>query len=228
MVLSSEEFDFPTFCMYTAGKPVLLEEKMSGERYRLVIRSGPNPGKAFELTSDSVSIGREAANDIVIQDTEISRNHARIIRRGGGFMLEDLGSTNGTFINGQHVSSPRAVVPGDEIGLGENVVVVLEGEGTAATVAASTARGQPPARQPAPPPPQQRVNTPPAAAPAPGPAAGGGRGRFLIVGCGCLVVLCVVAAIGAYIFDSYNGTGLYCVAPFDAIFRMVGFCAAVP
>jgi pSer/pThr/pTyr-binding forkhead associated (FHA) protein len=202
---------------------------MSGERLRLVIRSGPNPGKAFELATDSVSIGREANNDIVIQDTEISRNHARIIRRGGGYILEDLGSTNGSFINSQQVSSPRAIVPGDEIGFGGNVVVVLEGEGTAATVAASTARGQPAARQPAPPP-QPRFNTPPAAAPAPAPAptpaSRKGPSKMLLAGCGCLVVLCILAAVGAYIFDSYNGTGLYCVSPFDTVFRLVGFCAA--
>jgi two-component system response regulator AtoC len=66
------------------------------ERYRLVMNVGPNPGKVFELTMDSMSIGREASNDIVVQDAELSRNHARISRRGGGYVLEDLGSTNGT------------------------------------------------------------------------------------------------------------------------------------
>jgi len=66
---------------------------MSGEKFRLVMSSGPNPGKVFELNMDSMSIGREATNDIVIQDAELSRNHARISRRGATFLLEDLGST---------------------------------------------------------------------------------------------------------------------------------------
>jgi pSer/pThr/pTyr-binding forkhead associated (FHA) protein len=201
---------------------------MSSEKNRLVMRSGPNPGKAFDLSADTISIGRESTNDIVIQDSEISRNHARITRRGAGFLLEDLGSTNGTFINRQQVSSPRALVPGDEVGFGENVLLVYEGEGAAATVAAPSARGRNATRQATPPPP------PPAAAPAPAPAAKQpaaapaaprkGPSKLLIAGCGCLVILCIAVAIGAYLFDSYNGTGLYCVSPFDSLFKMLGYC----
>lgn len=190
---------------------------MANERYRLVMKSGPNPGKVFELNMDLMSVGREATNDIVIQDSEISRNHARITRRGNNFLLEDLGSTNGTFINRQRVLAPRALAPGDEVGFGENVVLTFGGEGAAPTIAASTARG---GRQAAPPPPPAQGYAPAAAAPAPKK----GGNRIWIAGCGCLIVLCIVLAIGAYIFNSYNGTGLYCTAPFNQIFGALGYC----
>jgi hypothetical protein len=192
---------------------------MPSERSRLVMRSGPNPGKAFDLTADVISIGRESTNDIVIQDSEISRNHARIIRRGGGFLVEDLGSTNGTFINRQQVSSPRAMVPGDEVGFGENVVLVFEGEGAPATVAASSARGRGATRQAPPPPPPA-----PAAGPAPAAAPRKGPSKMLIAGCGCLVVVCIIVVVVGIVFDQYNGTGLYCVSPFDSIFTSLGYC----
>jgi hypothetical protein len=186
---------------------------MAGERYRLVMSTGPNPGKVFELNMDSMSIGREASNDIVIQDPELSRNHARISRRGGGFVLEDLGSTNGTFINRQRVTSPRTLSLGDEIGLGENVVIILQGEGAAPTVAAS-ARPAAATRQPAPPPPVQAA--PPPAAPA---KRGGNRG--LLIGCGILVAVCIVLGIAAVAFDYLN---LYCVSPFNLLFGLITNC----
>jgi pSer/pThr/pTyr-binding forkhead associated (FHA) protein len=189
------------------------------ERYRLVMSAGPNPGKVFELTMDSMSIGREASNDIVIQDAELSRNHSRISRRGGAFVLEDLGSTNGTFVNRQRLSSPRTLAPGDEIGLGENVVVVFQGEGAAATVAAS---GRAPAtRQPAPPPPQYAAPQPQYAPPqAAAPAKKKGLSPIVIV-LVVLVACCCMAAVGGYFFDSLN---LYCTSPFDTLFGLITTC----
>jgi predicted component of type VI protein secretion system len=186
------------------------------ERYRLVMSVGPNPGKVFELTMDSMSIGRESSNDIVIQDAELSRNHARISRRGGGYVLEDLGSTNGTFINRQRVTSPRNLAPGDEIGLGENVVVTFQGEGAAATVAASGR--QAPARQPAPPP---QYAAPAQQYAPPAPAKTGKSKTGLIVGCLVLAGLCVVGLIGAFIFDYMN---LYCTSPFNIFFGLITTC----
>jgi hypothetical protein len=188
------------------------------ERYRLVMSVGPNPGKVFELTMDSMSIGRESSNDIVVQDAELSRNHARISRRGGGYVLEDLGSTNGTFINRQRITSPRTLAPGDEIGLGENVLMTFQGEGAAATVIASGR--QPPTRQPAPPQPQQYAPPPQQYAP-PVPAQAKKSNTPVIVGCGVLVLLCVLLLVGAVIFDSMN---LYCTSPFNIFFGLITTC----
>jgi hypothetical protein len=189
------------------------------ERYRLVMSAGPNPGKVFELTMDSMSIGREAGNDIVIQDAEISRNHARISRRGGTFLLEDLGSTNGTFINRQRITSPRALTPGDEVGFGENVVLSFQGEGAAPTVAASGRQAA--TRQPAPPPPQYAAPQPQYAPPqAAAPAKKKGLSPIVIV-LVVLVACCCMAAVGGYFFDSLN---LYCTSPFDTLFGLITTC----
>jgi pSer/pThr/pTyr-binding forkhead associated (FHA) protein len=197
---------------------------MANETYRLIIKTGPTPGKAFELIKDVMSIGREANSDITIQDTEISRNHARISRKSGAYVLEDQGSTNGTFVNKQRLMAPRALVPGDEIGLGTNVVVTFQGEGAAATVVASTAYQSPGSTK-------QPAHSSPASAPQAAPvyvtqnavpAKAGGPGK-MIVGClvAAVVVLCLAAIVGAVLIETMN---LYCTPPFDMIGGMLKDC----
>lgn len=83
---------------------------------RLVVASGPNRGMEFEL-GDRETIGRSEPASIVIADTKISRQHARIVHRDGGFLLADLNSSNGTFVNGEKTTR-RALKDGDRITLG--------------------------------------------------------------------------------------------------------------
>jgi len=68
--------------------------------FRLIVRRGPQPNQIYELNKDIITLGRDITNDIVINDPEVSRHHCRLTRGGGGYTLEDLGSTNGTFVNG--------------------------------------------------------------------------------------------------------------------------------
>jgi hypothetical protein len=96
------------------------------DSFRLVMRRGPSPNQVYDLSADSVTIGRDITNDIVINDPEVSRHHLRFTRGGGGFTMEDLGSTNGTFINGQRMTGSRPLRPGDMIGLGETVTLAYE------------------------------------------------------------------------------------------------------
>lgn len=91
-------------------------------RYRLTVRKGPLPGKVYDLAKSVLIIGREVKNDIVINDSEISRQHVRLTEQPeGGWQVEDLASTNGTFVNGERVTGPRLLQPGDVLGLGETV-----------------------------------------------------------------------------------------------------------
>jgi predicted component of type VI protein secretion system len=90
---------------------------------RLTVRQGPAPGKLFELVKDVVTIGRDVNNDVVLNDAEVSRNHARLTAQSGGYLIEDLASTNGTFVNGQRLIGPKLLNPGDVVGLGETIVL---------------------------------------------------------------------------------------------------------
>jgi len=88
---------------------------MSEQKPLIVMRSGPIPGSSFYLEKTEVTLGRDLANDIPVPDQEISRRHARFLTRTDGVFIEDLGSTNGTFLNGVRISSPQRLNNGDLI-----------------------------------------------------------------------------------------------------------------
>ena len=146
---------------------------MSSSAFRLIIRTGPSPGMVHNLEEEIVMIGRDVANNVVIPDSEISRQHARLTRSPAGYVLEDLGSTNGSFVNGERISAARVLNPGDLIAFGETVTVTYDAVApeAAATVA------HPVAEPAAPPPPAQKApqawqaQVPPAAVAAPPGAA---------------------------------------------------------
>ena len=68
---------------------------------------------------DSVTIGRAASCDLVVSDNYVSNVHARIFAKDGAYWLEDLGSTNGTYVNRGKVNVPVAIGPGDEVRVGK-------------------------------------------------------------------------------------------------------------
>jgi hypothetical protein len=92
------------------------------ERPVLTITRGPGTGELFELSrATAVSIGRARANDIVLKDISISSQHCRIRPEDGGFVLHDLKSTNGTFVNDKRVSR-HPLADGDLVQVGETVM----------------------------------------------------------------------------------------------------------
>jgi ABC-type multidrug transport system ATPase subunit/pSer/pThr/pTyr-binding forkhead associated (FHA) protein len=80
----------------------------------------------FELTRSEIVIGREDDADLTVPSQAVSRRHARLMREGGGYVVEDLGSSNGTYINGQKLSGRHALKSGDQIRLGRAVTLVYE------------------------------------------------------------------------------------------------------
>ena len=79
-------------------------------------------GQRHVLAGQSVSIGRAAENGIVITGQRVSREHARVRRDGRHVWLEDLGSTNGTFLNGERVLAPAELRDGDQVAIGASVL----------------------------------------------------------------------------------------------------------
>ena len=85
---------------------------MQNETFRLIVRRGPQPNQVYELTAEVTNLGRDITNDIVINDREVSRHHLRFTRGADGCTMEDLGSTNGTFVNGTRLQGETTLKPG--------------------------------------------------------------------------------------------------------------------
>jgi pSer/pThr/pTyr-binding forkhead associated (FHA) protein len=80
----------------------------------------------FDLDKETMILGRDETNDIVLPDAEVSRKHSRLTYSPQGYVLEDLGSTNGTFVNADRLSGPHLLIPGDQIGLSQKLVISIE------------------------------------------------------------------------------------------------------
>lgn len=128
-------------------------------QYQLVLRVGPSPGKVFPLMKNEVTIGRDINNEIVINDAEISRKHCRLVMTADGFVIEDLGSTNGTWVNERRISSQHLLRNGESIRLGDNITLIYEMVGFDADATVASSSAPPPTRQ-APPPPQYQQEPP--------------------------------------------------------------------
>jgi hypothetical protein len=87
-----------------------------------VVKSGPEAGRRVELDVE-IAIGRQDG-DLVLEDPEVSRRHAVLRRSGGSVVVEDLESTNGTFVNGERILSPREVLPGDQVRVGRTTLEI--------------------------------------------------------------------------------------------------------
>ncbi len=90
---------------------------------KLIVKTGDEINKSFDLIKDKNIIGRDPESNIVIDDIEISRSHLAITKEGETFQIEDLNSTNGTFLNGKKLEKLTVIKNGDLISLGENHVL---------------------------------------------------------------------------------------------------------
>ena len=83
----------------------------------LYITSGPGVGRSMQL-GETTRIGRGAENEFRLYDPEVSREHAAVYRYDQGFAVNDVGSANGTFLNGKRVMATAWIEPGDTIRVG--------------------------------------------------------------------------------------------------------------
>jgi predicted component of type VI protein secretion system len=160
--------------MFRRQQDTFFQGEFMASHFQLIMRSGPTPGAAFTLEGDQITVGRDSTNEIVINDAEVSRRHARLTFQGGKYVLEDLGSTNGTFVNGQRLAGPRVLKAGEVVSFGEQIVLVFEATNldAGATMVSPRAAAVPAASRPMmppPPPPAEYAGSVPAG-PAPIPA----------------------------------------------------------
>jgi predicted component of type VI protein secretion system len=182
---------------------------------RLVMTQGPQPGQTFVLDQDLLTLGRDPNNIIVINDPQISRHHARITRQDDWMVLEDIGSTNGTFVNGMRLVNSHALANGDVVGLGDAVTLTYYGASPAMTEPLARPEESsyepppsppPPSYEPQPPPPPTYAAPPPPAyaippAPAVQPTEEKKSRTWVWVGCGCLILLVIVACGALFVLD---------------------------
>jgi hypothetical protein len=100
-----------------AGPP--LPAVGAGPQAELRFEAGPDAGHTHRATDKPVRLGRSPDNDVILRDPATSGHHARVERRGDAFWLVDLGSTNGTFVNGEAVQE-KQLSNGDRLTVGQN------------------------------------------------------------------------------------------------------------
>ncbi len=93
----------------------------AGTQSELTIESGPDAGHSHRAGDHSLRLGRSPDNDVILRDPATSGHHARIERRGDQFWIVDLGSTNGTLVNGEPVQE-KQLNHGDRVTIGQNAV----------------------------------------------------------------------------------------------------------
>ena len=105
--------------------PGALEGLPSGSAL-LVVKRGPNAGSRFLLDAEVTTAGRHPDSDIFLDDVTVSRRHAEFRRDVGGFLVRDVGSLNGTYLNRERIDS-AGLAGGDEVQIGKYRLVFLAG-----------------------------------------------------------------------------------------------------
>ena len=87
----------------------------------LNVLEGPLTGKTYEVTAAGLCVGREPTCEIVVTDAGVSRQHARVLLHNGMVWVQDVGSRNGVFVNGNRVPDHKQIKAGDKVSVGINV-----------------------------------------------------------------------------------------------------------
>ena len=196
-------------------------------QFQLIMRTGPTPGATFMLEGDQLNIGRDSTNEITINDAEVSRRHARLTFQGGKYVLEDLGSTNGTFVNGQRLAGPRVLKAGEVVSFGEQIVLVFEvvTSDPGATMVSPRAAAIPSASRPVtppPPPPAEYVGSVPAS-PASADSTPAKKMNLTPIIIGVVILLVICCCISVFLWVDADPTGArWCNFPFNIVAQILG------
>ena len=169
----------------------------------LIVQHGPLAGRQFPMTQSVVTIGRTAGSDLIIDDPEVSRRHARLTWTGQQFLIEDLGSTNGTFVNNVRVVGPQSLSPGDSLRLG-TLTLSFHSPLQMVPIEAITHVSMPAPRVVQPPPPPPPSYVPVYAAPVP-PRGSRATPWLLALGLGAVLVLALIGLGLAFVL--FRGLG---------------------
>jgi len=208
---------------------------MGYKNYRLTIIKGFNKGEVYPLEADEIIIGRGEENEIVLNIAEVSRTHAILTKAEEGFMIKDLGSTNGTYVDKKKIGGKYLLKPGDTVMLGEAIYMTYQAdldpeetlvaprpdEFSAPEVTAVTPKPPVVPSEPAPPTtPRKRKSKKQVLSKSQVTEEKKGK-TWLWAGIGCVVVIFFLIVVGLIAFDYLN---LYCTPPFDTLLSFLYTC----
>lgn len=133
----SDDVSFCPFCNHQIQEDTVLLKKSSlagdevevkpstDKAHTVAIKKGPSAGTEFLIEKEEITIGRDPASDIFLNDITVSRRHARIFFEKKEAYIEDLGSLNGIFVDGKRVDKAR-LNPGAEIQIGKFKLVFFK------------------------------------------------------------------------------------------------------
>jgi pSer/pThr/pTyr-binding forkhead associated (FHA) protein len=98
------------------------QRKRRGAPTKLVITEGSNAGETLPLSGETITLGRGGDATIRLDDDYVSTRHARFVTNGEEWFIEDMGSTNGTYIGSTRVTRATAITPGTAVRLGKTIV----------------------------------------------------------------------------------------------------------
>jgi len=113
-------------------EPLRKTERTQGDKgdkramFAVVITEKSGGQRRMEFDKNEVTIGRVQGNDIILPKGNVSKRHSRIVLKDNRFIVVDLKSTNGTYVNGRKITSPLVVKPGDKVYIGDFIMNVEE------------------------------------------------------------------------------------------------------
>jgi pSer/pThr/pTyr-binding forkhead associated (FHA) protein len=121
-------YAFLSLALFTLWQSVRQQGKVLAARktppLKLVIQTPGQPSISMYFTQDELTIGRDKACDVSIADEMVSAQHARLSFHHGQWWLQDLNSTNGTYLNAERMMAPTVITSGDEIRCGSSLIAL--------------------------------------------------------------------------------------------------------